>query len=934
MKAILLRWKSLKTFYKSLILTAFALALFLLFLPLMLKKSIEYALVQQGAESAQLEKVIINPFSGRLELFNLTVSTEQKQQLKLGHLKVNLAWLDLLQKHINLQTLEVFDTSLFLVYQPGEYVRVGGITFPLNIKQPLTTAESVQEKQAFWGLGVQNLILQNATLNLKTPEISKTLHFENVSVSKTANWEPEKYSQLNFRIQDNKGVLKGKLNAKLFSEKQVIKGPVQISGFDLHTYQGYLPKEWNNVSGIVSGKLNIELRNYFGKINVQQTGQVDIRNFGLQQQDFEIASETIGWDGKLSYETHKDDYTVNADGKWQLEQFTLTQPEQTLQLQDLNWLGQVKVKQRPKGLFVEAHNQLMVSQSVFKKEALNTKIKTLFWKGPLVYQNTKNSSAKNAQKIELKDTQLALENMSVILADLKATSELIQWQGDIDVQPDAKAPVTLSGQVGIANALASNMASKKTILQLAQLKSNMLFKSPQAIQLTELSFNGIGLGQNIDSDSPFIKISGVDVSKIVVEKSDGVDKTQLGKVNIHNVEGNLTLNKQHDFVEVQGLIKSFDLRIGDQQEKTETDTTIVESGADQTKNAVMQLEKLSLKGQNNIVFETQGLNSKLKQNIHLTQLELGALNSKKPSLETPVALNATLGKYSKIELQGKIQPFTQKVNSNLKLKVKELDLYEFSPLIKDTVGYRIKSGALTLDSDIHIKEDMLKSKNHIILKGFELDGSAEENFSTAESNQQEVQDGGSVTGGSTSLALNLLRDNEGKIELDVPVEGDLSDPNFHLDQVIQTAMLNALQSGTKTMLALTLQPYGAIYLAAEYAFKQANTVTLQPISYEVGLNKIKPGMAEYLQKIVALLEKKKSITLKVCGFYNQQDRDYWIQKGLKDQKLQDKLYALARTRQNQIKDWLVGQGSVGSHRLTTCHPTFEDLPETGVLLSM
>lgn len=936
MKAILLRWKSLKTFYKAVILTTLLVALFLLFLPLMLKKSIEYALVQQGAESVQVDNVIINPFSGRLELFNVKVSTEQKQQLNLGHLKVNLAWLDLLQKRINLQTLEVFDTTLFLVYQPKEYVRVGGITFPLNAKQPVTAQEEAAKKASFWGLGFQNLILQNATLTIKTPEIDKTIQFDKVSVSSTANWEPETYSKLGFRIQDGEGVLTGDLDTKVFSDTQVIKGQVQINDFDLQPYQGYMPKSLDVVSGVVFGELNITIQNHFGDINIQQTGNVGIRDFVLQQQGLGLQSKAIDWDGKLSFESHKQVSSLKADGQWQLAQLVLTQPEQTIQLSDLNWIGQANVKQQPKTLSVATQNQLMISQPVFHKDTLNAKVNTLLWKGPFTYAEVRDDTTEKTSKIELAGTQLALQNMSVMLADMKADSDLIQWQGDVKVQPDTEKPVTLNGQLGGVKVKVTNKALKKTVLQLAQLKSNLQFFSPQSLQLHQLSLNGIEIGQKVASASPFIQIGGVDVSNLAIENTQRSNKNQLGKVTVHNLNAHLTLNKNHQFEEVQGLIKLMDFGMAGPKDNTESEKkpTTVEPVSEEAKQLVAQLEKLVFKGKNILVFETQSLSSKTKQTIHLTQLELGTLNSEKPSLETPVSLKASIGKYSKIDLQGKARPFTPKINTDLTFNIKELDLYAFSPLIKDALGYRIQSGALTLDSKIHIQENILKSKNHVTLKGFELESSAEESSSTEESNGQDVQGNGSLTGSSASLALSLLRDKEGKIELEVPVEGDLSDPDFRLDQVIQVAIMNALQSGSKAMLAMTLQPYGAIYLAAEYAFKQAGAVTLQPISYEIGLNKIKPGMAEYLQKIVALLEERKNVTLKVCGFYNQRDRNYWIQKGLKDQVLQDKLYTLAQTRQNQVKDWLVDQGGIESSRLTTCHPSFEDLPETGVLLSM
>lgn len=353
---------------------------------------------------------------------------------------------------------------------------------------------------------------------------------------------------------------------------------------------------------------------------------------------------------------------------------------------------------------------------------------------------------------------------------------------------------------------------------------------------------------------------------------------------------------------------------------TETPTTSTEKQpadtADKTPMA-FRLEHFLLKD-SQLAMRMQSVTPPVEKEIAFKVIEIASIDSRSADTPTKLTINALLDGYSSVAVTGQLMPLAEKLNSQLLVKVKGLDLHAFSPLIEPVLAHRIQSGSLTSESTINLKEGILTSEHQLTLK----------NLSLIESDQ--VQAGLS----SIQLGLNLLRDNQDQIELTIPVKGDVSSPNFELKSVVLKALLKALKGGTKTYLALALQPYGALYLAADYAYQKLGQVVLQPIEFKAGQTIWLDAMPDYLHKVAEMLLNKPQLNLKMCGFYNEQDRQYGQQQGLKGKALEQKMLALANSRQNRVKAWLIEKESISVERLTTCQPAFESLTKTGVFLSI
>ncbi len=143
-----------------------------------------------------------------------------------------------------------------------------------------------------------------------------------------------------------------------------------------------------------------------------------------------------------------------------------------------------------------------------------------------------------------------------------------------------------------------------------------------------------------------------------------------------------------------------------------------------------------------------------------------------------VNLHARVDNVGPVEITGAINPFRPNETNEIKVVVKNVDLTPASPYIGKFAGYRLAKGKLEMNLDYHLRERQLKSQNLIVLDQFTFG----EKVNSPEATKLPVR-----------LAIAILKDRNGKIQLDVPIEGSLDDPEFKLKKVIVHALVNVIK---------------------------------------------------------------------------------------------------------------------------------------------
>jgi hypothetical protein len=143
-----------------------------------------------------------------------------------------------------------------------------------------------------------------------------------------------------------------------------------------------------------------------------------------------------------------------------------------------------------------------------------------------------------------------------------------------------------------------------------------------------------------------------------------------------------------------------------------------------------------------------------------------------------ITLNAMIDGIGPASITGTLNPFSGTLTNRIKISVKDVDLTPTGPYSGRFAGYAIAEGKLNLDLEYQIVGKKLTAKNVITLDQFTFG----EKVESADATHLPVR-----------LAIAILKDRQGKIILDVPVEGNLDDPQFRIGKVVTRAIVNILE---------------------------------------------------------------------------------------------------------------------------------------------
>jgi len=170
----------------------------------------------------------------------------------------------------------------------------------------------------------------------------------------------------------------------------------------------------------------------------------------------------------------------------------------------------------------------------------------------------------------------------------------------------------------------------------------------------------------------------------------------------------------------------------------------------------------------------------LTPNVDLTIEQAGGTIAGISSAELQhgdVNLYALVDGVGPAKVTGYINPFSGTQTNYLKITLASMDLLPTSPYSGKFAGYRIARGNLNLDLEYNLVGRKIKSKNIITLDQFTFG----DKVNSPDATKLPVR-----------LAIAILKDRDGKIVLDVPIEGSLDDPKFRIGKVVTRAILNIL----------------------------------------------------------------------------------------------------------------------------------------------
>jgi len=226
--------------------------------------------------------------------------------------------------------------------------------------------------------------------------------------------------------------------------------------------------------------------------------------------------------------------------------------------------------------------------------------------------------------------------------------------------------------------------------------------------------------------------------------------------------------------------------------------------------------------------------------IHELKGVISGLSTDSKSL-AGVKLDGRVDEYGLAKIDGTLNPFDPKANTEVKLVFRNVEMTSLTPYSSRFAGYKIDSGKLSVDVQYKIKESKLVGDHRIILDKLTLG--------------EKVESPGAMNL-PLDLALALLKDADGKIDLGLPVSGDLDNPEFSYGHIILKAIVNLF---TKIITA----PFAMI--GRLIGVESAN---LDTVGFEPGSITLPPPEREKLKHLAEALKKRPNLKLDVQGCFN------------------------------------------------------------------
>ena len=241
--------------------------------------------------------------------------------------------------------------------------------------------------------------------------------------------------------------------------------------------------------------------------------------------------------------------------------------------------------------------------------------------------------------------------------------------------------------------------------------------------------------------------------------------------------------------------------------------------------------------------------------------------SSTPGTRAEVDLRGRLGSSSPLAISGVLNPLADPLFLDLKLDFNDIELSPLSPYSGTYIGYLIERGKLNVALEYHVEANRLKASNRIFLDQF--------TFGSPVSSDR-------ATSLPVRLAVALLKDRNGEIHLDIPVSGNLDDPQFSVLGIIWQIVKNLLVKAATSPLALI----GALAGGGD---------DLGAIIFPYGSAAIPEPEQAKLEKVAAALRDRPDLKIEVKGYVDpERDPESYRRERLQELIRREKFLALAK----------------------------------------
>jgi hypothetical protein len=220
--------------------------------------------------------------------------------------------------------------------------------------------------------------------------------------------------------------------------------------------------------------------------------------------------------------------------------------------------------------------------------------------------------------------------------------------------------------------------------------------------------------------------------------------------------------------------------------------------------------------------------------------EINSLSSD-PEKTAEVDMSGSVDGYAPVLLSGTARPMAEPPALNLGLSFEGVDLARLTPYSGTYAGYAIERGVMTLKVKYTLADDSLTGDNNLVIDQLKLG---------------EKIDSDKAVDLPIGLAIALLTDANGVIDLAVPVSGNLDDPGFSIGGVIAGAFINLIGKAATAPFNLLAGLVGS-------------DEDLQRVNFPAGYAELDDAAKKKLTDLGTAMSQRPGLTLLIDGRINR-----------------------------------------------------------------
>ncbi|MBB1267993.1 DUF748 domain-containing protein [Shewanella sp. SR44-3] len=427
------------------------------------------------------------------------------------------------------------------------------------------------------------------------------------------------------------------------------------------------------------------------------------------------------------------------------------------------------------------------------------------------------------------DSQIALSNLKLVrlqpyvapFIDLTIEDGTFGTQGQLKVTK--QGIIDYQGQAQLASlAIKDNLINQPLINWQTMAVRGIKFNSgDNQLEIADISFDALFARLIIAEDKR------TNISQLI--KHQPTNETVATTVN---VKGSNTVKN----VSKEAVLTTLDKL----ENRIEANIHTGATSGTKTKPLSFEIKRIAF-DKSSAFFADNSLNPSFSSGIEELTGEIINLSTKTDSRAT-ILLNGKIDKYAPVVLKGAVNPFVDKPFLDIDLSFKQVELTSVNPYSGTYAGYYVDKGKLSLDLNYQLKNNQLQGKNHLVIEQLKLGKPSNSKLATSL---------------PITLAIALLQDRHGVIDLGLEVTGDVNSPSFSFGSIIFAAMGNLITKAVTSPFTLLANLIGA------------NEDELDIISFDYGTFDINKDERRSLRKLAKALNDRPLLTIELRGSIDQ-----------------------------------------------------------------